>query len=94
MEILIEKIEGFGGQLVEVASSGFLAAFGVPPVEDAPSRAARAALAVRNALAQGVRDRASWPTASASAVIALHAAGVLTESPAGASSQSPDHPVP
>ena len=63
MEILIEKIEGFGGQLVEVASSGFLAAFGVPPVEDAPSRAARAALAVRNALAQGVRDRASWPTA-------------------------------
>jgi hypothetical protein len=44
MEILIEKIEGFGGQLVEVASSGFLAAFGVPPVEDAPSLAARAAL--------------------------------------------------
>ena len=66
MEILIEKIEGFGGQLVEVASSGFLAAFGVLPVEDAPSLAARAALAVRNALAQGVRDRASWPTASAS----------------------------
>ena len=97
MEILIEKIEGFGGHLVEVASSGFLAAFGVPPVEDAPSRAARAALAVRNALAQGVRDRASWPTAPASAVIALHAAGVLTERPAGASSQlqiilSPEDP--
>jgi hypothetical protein len=86
MEILIEKIEGFGGQLVEVASSGFLAAFGVPPVEDAPSRAARAALSVRNALAHGVRDRASWPTAPAGAVIALHAAGVLTESSAGASS--------
>ena len=97
MEILIEKIEGFGGHLVEVASSGFLAAFGVPPVEDAPSRAARAALAVRNALAQGVRDRASWPAAPASAGIALHAAGVLTEKPAGASSQfqiilSPEDP--
>ena len=97
MEILIEKIEGLGGQVVEVASSGFLAAFGVPPVEDAPSRAARAALAVRNALAQSVRDRASWPTAPASAVIALHAAGVLTESPAGASSElqiilSPEDP--
>ena len=97
MEILIEKIEGFGGQVVEVASSGFLAAFGVPPVEDAPSRAARAALAVRNALAQGAQDRASCPTAPACAMIALHAASVLTESPAGASSQlqiilSPDDP--
>ncbi len=97
VEILIEKIEGFGGQLVEVASSGFLAVFGVPPVEDAPSRAARAALAVRNALAQGVRDRASWSTASASAAIALHAAGVLVEGPAGASSHlqiilSPEDP--
>jgi transcriptional regulator with AAA-type ATPase domain len=97
MEILIEKIEGFGGHLVEVASSGFLAAFGVPPVEDAPSRAARAALVVRNALAQGVRDRASWPAAPASAGIALHAASVLTEKPAGASSQfqiilSPEDP--
>ena len=97
LEILIEKIEGFGGHLVEVASSGFLAAFGMPPVEDAPSRAARAAPAVRNALAQSVRDRASWPTAPASAGIALHAAGVLTERPAGASSQfqiilSPEDP--
>ena len=97
METLIEKVEGFGGQPVEVASSGFLAAFGVTPVEDAPSRAARAALAVRNALAQGVRDRASWPTAPACGVIALHAADVLTESSAVASSQvqiilSPEDP--
>jgi transposase-like protein len=87
MEILIEKVEGFGGQLVEIASSGFLAAFGVPPVEDAPSCAARAALAVRNAFAQGVREHASWPGDPPGAVIALHAAGVLTESPVGALSQ-------
>src|SRR5262245_26727840 len=61
IEVLIEKVEGFGGKLVEVASTGFLAAFGVAPVEDAPSHAARAALAVRNALVQDARDRASWP---------------------------------
>jgi DNA-binding NtrC family response regulator/tetratricopeptide (TPR) repeat protein len=98
MEVLIEKVDGFGGQLVEVDSSGFLAAFGATPVEDAPARAARAALAVRTALARAARDGASWPTGSASVVIALHMARVLTERPAGASSPprmislSPDDP--
>jgi len=89
MEAVIEKVEGLGGQLVEVDGSGFLAAFGVAAVEDAPAHAARAALAVRTALARAARDRASWPITSASAVIALHAARVLMESPAGAS--SPPH---
>ena len=97
MEILIEKIEGFGGHLVEVASSGFLAAFGIPPVEDAPSRAARATLPCGMPLPKASAITPSWPTAPASAGIALHAAGVLTERPAGASSQfqiilSPEDP--
>ena len=83
-----KRSRGSAGISWTVDSSGFLAAFGVTPVEDAPSRAARGALAVRNALAQGARDRVSWPTPSASrVVIALHAARVLTESPEGPSRQ-------
>ena len=43
---ILDKVVSFGGQIEELASSSLLAAFGVEPAEDAPARAALAALAV------------------------------------------------
>ena len=47
IEALIEKIESFGGWVEEVGHQGIVAVFGREPVEDAPRRAAHAALAIQ-----------------------------------------------
>ena len=47
LETLVEKIESFGGQVEEVSPAGLVAVFGLEPVEDAPRRAAHAALAIQ-----------------------------------------------
>jgi transcriptional regulator with AAA-type ATPase domain/tetratricopeptide (TPR) repeat protein len=45
IEALVEKIESFGGWVEEMGHQGLLAVFGREPIEDAPRRAAHAALA-------------------------------------------------
>ncbi len=52
------KVRSFGGQIEELEPGSMLAVFGVEPDEDAPRRAAYAALAVR-ALADRAQDRAT-----------------------------------
>jgi DNA-binding NtrC family response regulator/tetratricopeptide (TPR) repeat protein len=47
LETLIEKIHTFGGQIEEVSPRGLVAGFGLEPIEDAPRRAAHAALAIQ-----------------------------------------------
>jgi DNA-binding NtrC family response regulator/tetratricopeptide (TPR) repeat protein len=47
LEALVEKIESFGGRVEEVSPRGLVAVFGLEPVEDAPRRAAYAALAIQ-----------------------------------------------
>src|SRR5882724_2701996 len=47
LDTLVEKIESFGGQVEEVSPAGLMAIFGLEPVEDAPRRAAHAALAIQ-----------------------------------------------
>src|SRR5262245_36782672 len=49
LEVLIEKIQTFGGRVEEMSPTGVVAAFGLEPVEDAPQRAALAAAAVHKA---------------------------------------------
>jgi DNA-binding NtrC family response regulator/tetratricopeptide (TPR) repeat protein len=56
LETLVEKIESFGGQVEEVSPRGLVAVFGLEPVEDAPRRAAHAALAIQKIVAH---DRGS-----------------------------------
>jgi predicted ATPase len=51
MEVVREKVHSFGGRIEEGGPTGMLAVFGVEPVDNAPSHAALAALAIRNALA-------------------------------------------
>jgi DNA-binding NtrC family response regulator/tetratricopeptide (TPR) repeat protein len=49
LEVLLEKIQTFGGRIEEMSPTGVVAAFGLEPVEDAPQRAALAAAAVLKA---------------------------------------------
>ena len=53
---LVEKLATFGGWLEELSPSDLVAVFGMDPVEDAPTRAALAALALKKAAAQGQPD--------------------------------------
>jgi len=47
IEALVEKIESFGGWVEEIGHEGLVAVFGREPTEDAPRRAAHAALAIQ-----------------------------------------------
>jgi transcriptional regulator with AAA-type ATPase domain/tetratricopeptide (TPR) repeat protein len=58
MESILDKVRSFGGEIDEVSAGGVVAAFGLTPVEDAPRRAAHAAIAIRLAAA---RARATDP---------------------------------
>ena len=48
IELLVEKVRSFGGQIQELGPRTSVAAFGLGPVEDAASRAALAAMAIQN----------------------------------------------
>jgi DNA-binding NtrC family response regulator/tetratricopeptide (TPR) repeat protein len=49
VEILVEKVQTFGGRVEEMSPTGIVAAFGLEPVEDAPQRAALTAVAIHKA---------------------------------------------
>ena len=54
VEILVEKVQTFGGRIEEMSPTGIVAAFGLEPVEDAPQRAALAAVAIQKAAERAV----------------------------------------
>ena len=58
LEASAAKVRAFGGQVEDLDAGALLAAFGLEPDEDAPRRAAYAALAVR-ALGERARERAA-----------------------------------
>jgi DNA-binding NtrC family response regulator/predicted ATPase len=47
LECVIAKVQSFGGRVEEMTPSGLIAAFGLESVEDAPRRAAHAAVAIQ-----------------------------------------------
>src|SRR5262249_58453272 len=47
-----DKIRSFGGRVHDVGATGLLAVFGVEPEEDAPQRAAHAAIALQSLAAR------------------------------------------
>ena len=61
MEIVLDKVRSFGGQVSDVSVTGILAAFGLEPVEDAPRRAAHASLAIARAVARAREGDPSHP---------------------------------
>jgi DNA-binding NtrC family response regulator/tetratricopeptide (TPR) repeat protein len=50
LETLIEKVQSFGGRVEALGQRALEAAFGVEPIEDAPRRAAHAAMAMQRAV--------------------------------------------
>jgi DNA-binding NtrC family response regulator/tetratricopeptide (TPR) repeat protein len=57
LEVLVEKVQSFGGRVEELSPSGLLGVFGLEPVEDAPSRAAHAAMAIQKAAERAGQGR-------------------------------------
>jgi len=61
LETLVEKIESFGGRVEEVSPEGLVAVYGLEPIEDAPRRAAHAALAIQKVAARADRSLPEFP---------------------------------
>src|SRR2546430_16379314 len=61
LETLVEKVQSFGGQVEEVSPRGLVAVFGLEPIEDAPRRAAHAALAIQRIPGQRRRSSTEFP---------------------------------
>src|SRR5438034_8524268 len=71
--VLVEKVTSFGGRIEGMSPTGVLAAFGLDATEDAPSRAAHAAMAIQKA---AVRARQEDPRAPA-VTVGIHLAQCL-----------------
>ena len=50
LEVLVDKARSFGGRVEELGASGFVALFGLEPIEDPARRAALAAVAMQRAV--------------------------------------------
>jgi len=73
LELLVDKVQSFGGRVEEMSPRSIGAAFGLEPVEDAPRRAAHAATAIQKAAERSQRGDGE-PFA---ARLAIHVANVL-----------------
>src|SRR5439155_631658 len=71
--VLVEKVTSFGGRIEGMSPTGVVAAFGLDATEDAPSRAAHAAMAIQKAAA---RARPEDPRAPA-VTVGIHLAQCL-----------------
>jgi transcriptional regulator with AAA-type ATPase domain/tetratricopeptide (TPR) repeat protein len=69
LEVIVDKIRTFGGRMEDLGQTALEATFGLEPIEDAPRRAANAALAIANAAGA---TGGGWPV-----VVALHVGGAL-----------------
>src|SRR4029450_7509271 len=52
LELVVDKVHTFGGRISELGETGLDASFGLEPIEDAPRRAANAALAILKAVSR------------------------------------------
>ena len=80
LPVLVEKVQSFGGRVEALGPLSLVAAFGLEPVEDAPRRAAHAAIAMRKA-AERLRPPAA--TEPVGLRIAIHAHSGLVGETAG-----------
>jgi DNA-binding NtrC family response regulator/tetratricopeptide (TPR) repeat protein len=68
LERLAQTVEGFGGRVLSLGPAGLVAAFGLTPLEEAPVRAAHAALAIR----QVIETDAELGVPGVAVALALH----------------------
>ena len=69
LEVVAQKVQTFGGRVIELGQNGLEAAFGLDPLEDAAQRAAYAALAIQRAGTRAHEKSSQAPVSR----IALHA---------------------
>jgi transcriptional regulator with AAA-type ATPase domain/tetratricopeptide (TPR) repeat protein len=62
LEVLGEKARSFGGRIEGMSPTAIVAAFGLEAAEDAPSRAAHAAMAMQRAIEHAQREGESVPS--------------------------------
>jgi transcriptional regulator with AAA-type ATPase domain/tetratricopeptide (TPR) repeat protein len=72
LDAMVEKARSFGGRIEESSPHGVVALFGLEPDEDAPRRAAHAAIAIQKLAARAQREDARRPAA----IAALHTASL------------------
>jgi len=53
LDVILDKLKSFGARIDELSPTSVGAVFGMDPIEDAPRRAAHAAMAMQNAAARG-----------------------------------------
>src|SRR5437773_125063 len=73
LELLSEKARSFGGRVQELGPREIVAAFGLEPVEDAPNRAALAAMAIQKAGARALALDSAGPGVK----LAVHVARLM-----------------
>src|SRR6266850_1290621 len=73
LELLLDKVRSFGGTVEGRGPTGIAAAFGLDPTEDAPSRAAHAAMAIVNAVTRARQDAGTGPAIK----VAVHTSQIL-----------------
>jgi transcriptional regulator with AAA-type ATPase domain/tetratricopeptide (TPR) repeat protein len=73
LETFLDKIRSFGGSIEGRSPTGIVAAFGLDPTEDAPSRAAHAAIAIQKAGERARQDAGAAPMVK----VAIHTSHVL-----------------
>ena len=78
-EVLVEKVQSFGGRVEELSPTGIVAAFGLEPIEDAPRHAAHAAMAILKAAERNRRD-----AADVGITVAIHVGQFLVGESSGA----------
>jgi transcriptional regulator with AAA-type ATPase domain/tetratricopeptide (TPR) repeat protein len=78
LDMIVDKFRTFGGRIEEIGQGSVDASFGLEPIDDAPRRAANAALAILNAAAPGGET-------AQRVRVAMHAASVLVGHASGRS---------
>jgi transcriptional regulator with AAA-type ATPase domain/tetratricopeptide (TPR) repeat protein len=79
LETFLDKIRSFGGTIEGRSPTGIVAAFGLDPSEDAPSRAAHAAMAIQKAGERARQDAGAAPMVK----VAIHTSHILVGQGAG-----------
>jgi DNA-binding NtrC family response regulator len=79
LEAVVDKIRAFGGRVEEIFQGGLDASFGLEPIDDAPRRAANAAIAIARAARTGGGLEPTLPPVR----IGLHAGSFLVARIAG-----------
>src|SRR5439155_7247187 len=73
LDAVIAKVDSFGGRVEEVTPTGLVAAFGLEPAEDAPRRAAHAAMSIQKSAQRAREGSGGVPGVT----IGLHVAPLL-----------------